>query len=64
MTGDFPLGIFFKVFDSEMSEQLDMMSEFCYGPDAFQNSGISHSYVRVSLTCGSLISIGFYQIFV
>ena len=31
-----------------MSEQLDMMSEFCYGPDAFQNSGISHSYVRVS----------------
>ena len=33
---------------SEMSEQLDMMGEFCYGPDAFKNSGISHSYVRVS----------------
>ena len=32
----------------EMSEQLDMMGEFCYGPDAFKNSGISHSYVRVS----------------
>ena len=36
-----------NVYDSEMSEQLDMMSEFCYGPDAFKNSGISHSYVRV-----------------
>ena len=36
-----------NAYDSEMSEQLDMMSEFCYGPDAFQNSGISHSYVRV-----------------
>ena len=34
--------------DSEMSEQLDMMGEFCYGPDAFKNSRISHSYVRVS----------------
>ena len=49
LTDDFPLGTFVKVFDSEMSEQLDMMSEFCYGPDAFQNSGISHSYVRVSI---------------
>ena len=41
-----------------MSEQLDMMSEFCYGPDAFQNSGISHSYVRVSL---SLANVQFQQ---
>ena len=38
-----------------MSEQLDMMSEFCYGPDAFQNSGISHSYVRVSYDLDSRV---------
>ena len=38
----------FGVDYSEMSEQLDMMDEFCYGPDAFKNSGISHAYIRVS----------------